>query len=120
MEWRPMQKSDGAQPQVRARLRNEGPGGLRQKNSRNRWEQKSRKTFRVVSKGGALKDPKKADRRGNDRSQEANSEGCKKIMTEKKPLGGEKKVGGAGTNLYHSEGPEGRKQETPTARENAH
>ena len=41
-------------------------------------------------------------------------------MTEKKSLGDEKKVGGAGTNLYHSEGPEGRKQETPTAREDAH
>ena len=43
-----------------------------------------------------------------------------KIMTEKKSLGGGKKVGGAGTNLYRSEGPEGRKQKTPTAREGAH
>ena len=44
----------------------------------------------------------------------------KEIMTEKRSLGGGKKVEGAGTNLYHSEGPEGRKQETPTAREDAH
>ena len=41
-------------------------------------------------------------------------------MTEKKSLGEEKKIGGAGTNLFHFEGPEGRKQETPTAREDAH
>ena len=70
--------------------------------------------------GGALKDPKKADRRGNERSQEANSEGCKKIMTEKKSLGGEKKDGGAGTNLYRFEGPEERKQEMPMTREDAY
>ena len=33
-----------------------------------------------------------------------------KIMTEKKSLGGGKKVEGAGTNLYHFEGPEGGRQ----------
>ena len=48
---------------------------------------------------------------GDERPQETNSEGCKKIMTEKKSLGGGKKVEGAGTNLYRSEGPEGRRQE---------
>ena len=32
------------------------------------------------------------------------------MKTEKKSLGGGKKVGGAGTNLYHSKGSEGRRQ----------
>ena len=56
MEWCPMQKSGGAQPQTRVRLQNEGPGGLRRKNFRNCRERKSRTTFRITSNEGS-KDP---------------------------------------------------------------
>ena len=106
MEWCPVQKSGGAQPQTRVRLQSKGPGDLRRKNSRNCREQKSRTTFRVALNEGS-KDPEE-DGQDEGRGVTGNQlGGIQKIMAKKKSLSGEKKDEGAGTNLDRFEGSEG-------------
>ena len=106
MEWCPTQKLGEAQPQMRVRLQNEGPGGSRRKNSRNCREQKSRTTFLVASNEGS-KDPEE-DGQDEGRGVTGNQlGGIQKIMAKKKSLSGEKKDEGAETNLDRFEGPEG-------------